>query len=304
VAAKHVKVKPVDCEPDEVIARNIIHNCQMIKNWLGPCKTHDMQAWLFSAGPSLDFATKEMFPKKYFDGLPRDSYRIFCIKHALPALKEAGVIPDFCVALDPREIKGTSTHGKPREELYAAAPKETTMLIASMTHPSVTKYLLDRGYKVVGWHAASGALNSLLEQGIMKQCIQLDGGTSSAMRTLSIAHHLGFREANLVGFDCSLEGEPKENELQPSDKPGGPERYKYFEVKNPKDKRDQFEFWASGELVAQAQDIEAALANAKLADLELRFYGLDPENSYGGNVVEHTKNLTKFPLYEERFPNV
>lgn len=299
--AKHVKVKPIDCVSQDELKRNILANMQMIKAWLGPCRVHDRTAWIFSAGPSLEFAVNQMFTKEYFAGLDKDKHKIFCIKHALPTLKAAGITPDFCVALDPRPIKGVSTHGEVREGLYAAAPRETIMLIATMTHPSVTQYLLERGYKVVGWNAASDALIELSKEGQISQVIQIDGGTSSAMRALSLAHHIGFREANLIGFDCSLAGEPKENEWMPSEN-GKPPRLKYFPVVNPKDARDQFEFWTSGELVAQAQDLESALKNNRLNDLEIRMYGTDPENSYGGNIYEHTKNLTLFPRFEERFP--
>jgi len=226
----------------------------------------------------------------------------------LPQLAKAGIVPDFCVALDPRDIKGTSTHDIVREELYAAAPRETVMLIASMTHPSVTQYLLNHGYKVIGWHAASSAINELVESGSMKSAITIAGGTSSAMRAISLAHHFGFRKAKCIGYDCSLAEEPPE-EQKATTVMAGPaegkqkEKPKYIEVFNPNDKKDRFSFWTTGELVAQAQDIEATLQNMQLSDLEVRFYAMDPQRSYGGNIVEHTKNNTIFPSIEKRFAN-
>jgi len=306
MAAQAIKIKPVDCIPQEALQENILQNLKLIKEWAGPCRVNEGTAWLFSAGHSLDFATNSMFTKEYFLGLPKDSYGIFCIKHALPQLAKAGIVPNFCVALDPRDIKGTSTHDIVREDLYAAAPRETIMMIASMTHPSVTEYLLMRGYRVIGWHAASSVINDLVEKQVMKSAITIAGGTSSAMRAISLVHHLGYRKAKCIGYDCSLAGPPPEDQRDITVMAGPAEgkqkeKPKYVEVFNPADKRDRFSFWSTGELIAQAQDIEATLQNMQLSDLEVRFYGMDPQRSYGGNIVEHTKNNTIFPSVQKRF---
>lgn len=298
------KITPTDSASDENIKDNILKNQQLIKNWLGPCGVHQQTAWMLSAGPSLKFAMEHMFPKEWWARLDPDSYKIFCIKHALPVLQKAGIKPHFCVALDPRPIKGTSTHGEVREGLYATAPKETIFLIATMTSPSVTEYLMERGHRVVGWHAASHQVNDLIRQGLVNQGVALDGGTSSAMRALSIVQHLGFRKANLVGFDCSyLESEVDYTKTTELEMPDGTKKTKpkYLYARNPADKRDKFGHHTSGELVAQAQDLERALRNGELSDLELRMFATDPQRSYGGNVYEHTPNNTILPRLDERF---
>lgn len=307
MGAQAVKIKPVDCVPQDDLRENILTNVQLIKEWSGPCAVHDGTAWIFSAGPSLEFAVNEMFTKEYFQAL-EGRHTIFAIKHALPLLRYAGITPDFCVALDPRDISGISTHDIVRQDLYQAAPKETKMLIASMTHPSVTKYLLGSGYRVIGWHAAAGVIDAMVEEGVLGPTLTLAGGTCSAMRAITMAQHLGYRKAKCIGFDCSLAGEPEDKTQMittgPADSPkGNKEKPKYFEVLNERDKRDRFTFWTTGELVAQAQDIEALLKNNHMSDLEVRFYAMDPERSYGGNIVEHTPNNTIMPSIEKRFSN-
>jgi len=298
--SKAVKIKPTDCVPDEEIQSNILRNVGLISEWEGPCKVHNGTAWLMSAGPSLKFATASMFPKEYFDDLPND--HIFCIKHALPVLADAGIKPFACVALDPRPISGTSTHGELRESLYASAPKETLMFIATMTHPSVTEYLLENGYRVIGWHAASGQHDRMTKEGRIPPMHSHAGGTCSAMRCISVAHNMGFRKSNLIGFDCSLESEPEDLDAKIHHDPNNKDslKPKYLEVHNPKDK-DRFSFWTTGELVAQAQDIEHALQNEHMMDMELRFYATDKGSSYGGSIVETNPNNTIRPDIAERY---
>jgi hypothetical protein len=298
--SKAIRVKPTDCVEDEEIEKNILENMGLIKEWEGPCKVHDGTAWIMSAGPSLKWAVNNMFRKEYFDDLPQD--RILCIKHALPVLADAGIKPFGCVALDPRPISGVSTHGFAREGLYAAAPKETIMFIATMTHPSVTKYLMDNGYRVIGWHAASNQIDKLVKEGKIPPTLAHAGGTCSAMRCLSMSYGMGFRRANMIGFDCSMEEEPEDTQELLPDSPKLPQqdKKKYVHVHNTKDK-DHFQFWSTGELIAQAQDIEMSLENKHFSDMEIRFYAMDKGSSYGGSIVETTPNNTIRPTIEERY---
>lgn len=300
MTAKPIKIKPKDCVPDQEIEDNIIRNFQLIQEWDGPCKVNSKEAWVMSAGPSLKFATQTMFTKEYFEKLPRDSYEIFCIKHSLPILRDAGIVPFGCVALDPRPISGTSTHGFVRTSLYDAAPKETLMFIASMTHPSVTEHLLEKGYRIIGWHASSSQIDNLVSQGKIPAVLAHSGGTCSAMRCISMSHSMGFRRANMVGFDSSVSGVPEDKDAELPNTIEGEKSKKYLELINPKDK-DSIPFWSTGELVAQAQDLEKALLNEHMLDMELRFYGTDKGRSYGGNIVDSTPNNTIRPTYEERY---
>jgi hypothetical protein len=114
---------------------------------------------------------------------------------------------------------------------------------------------------------------------------------------------MGFRKANLIGFDASLANPPEnpdEKHISTGNDGNEKEKNKYIEVYNPKDK-DHYEFWSTGELIAMAQDIENSLKNQHLMDMELRFYATDKGRSYGGNVVETTPNNTLFPTYQERY---
>jgi hypothetical protein len=82
-----------------------------------------------------------------------------------------------------------------------------------MTDPSVTKYLMKKGANIKGWSAYSEALRdtSITDKlqiakgtGIEEGETLVSGGTCAAMRTISIAHILGFRNFELFGFDCSV----------------------------------------------------------------------------------------------------
>jgi hypothetical protein len=129
------------------------------------------------------------------------------------------------LSLDPRPITGTSTHGVVRKDLFKKIEKKTKFFVASMTDPSVTKHLIDKGAEIHGWHAFTESLRDPEEQkkavhnnsvtlnpdiGIPQGSTLITGGTCAAMRALGIFHTMGFRFFDLFGFDCSME-EPNED---------------------------------------------------------------------------------------------
>ena len=67
-----------------------------------------------------------------------------CVKHSYPHLLANGIKPWACVVLDPRSIEGESTHGIVRKDLFKTIDPSTKFFIASMTDPSVTKYLIEK----------------------------------------------------------------------------------------------------------------------------------------------------------------
>lgn len=251
------KVQPHDCVPQAALKDNINENMSLIKPWMTFVKPHNSTAIIASAGPSLKSNMKHI--KK----AQKKGAKVFCVKHSYPMLIEAGIIPDYCVILDPREIDGVSTHGKVRKDLFKDASKQTKFLVASMTHPSVTKYFLDNGFDVIGWHALTGELQAVFkekEKELNKHTVvSVQLGTCSAMRALGVAEILGFRSYELCGFDSSIQGTPD----NPDEKldTGMP---KYYEVSlladNPQVFKGRSEakgsqvFWTTGELVALYQD--------------------------------------------------
>ena len=130
-----------------------------------------------------------------------------------------------------------------------------------MTEPSVTKFLLDKGATVIGWHAFSQAV---AEQEIMKDKMLITGGTCAAMRSVGLMHTLGFRTFKLYGFDSCLAKVPSKEDQKKKTEEGTP---KFLEVNiNGKS------FWTTGELLAQAQDFEKLIERLDV-DMDLRVYG-------------------------------
>lgn len=260
-------VRPRDCMPKDYIINNINENLDLIKNWelIKNCKVNDEHAIIVSAGPSLDYAKLRYVIKK-------TKGKVIAVKHSYPKLLENGIQPWACVVLDPRPITGVSTHGIVRSQLFKNIDKETKFLVASMTDPSVTKYISKRTNNVHGWHAYSEAIKQSAEgnfelsvkANIPPTATFVTGGTCAALRAIGMHHILGFRQFHLFGFDCSLPSlSEKQKKEKLDDKP------KYLRVET-----DGDEFWTTGELLAMAQDCEK-LFNSKDVDMNIHFYGKD-----------------------------
>lgn len=254
---------------------------------------------MVSAGPSLNRLLTNGFLRKDWFGQDKPR-KLFTIKHALPILDKHGISPDFCVVLDPRPIQGISTHGFLREKLYSKAPKTTKFLVASMTHPSVTKYLIKNGYQLWGWHSAANGLVTQkqdLERGVppgplqhVKQFIQ--GGTCSATRSISLSHYLGFRECNLVAFDSNLAGIPDNKEV--TEVIEGKDIKKFWPIRI----GDSEEFYTTGELIAQLQDLQMFMSD-EMADIKINILGADKGTSLVGALNESIVNKTHLKHYSE-----
>lgn len=236
-----LQIRSKNSVDDKALLENIKHNMNVIKNWIRPSVSHNHKALMISAGRSL---------KGHLDGIKKkqeEGYKIFCIKHALPKLVEAGIEPDGVFILDPRTIEGYSTHGVKRADLYATVPKNTILFVASMTAKDVTDHLISLGVKVVGWHAAvTGLLEYLQSVGINDMMI--NNGTSSATRAIGVLRMLGFRHLELVAFDSDVE-EPTEAQKRERNVEGP---MKYSQVVDD----DGSVFWSTGELLAQVQDLK------------------------------------------------
>lgn len=245
--AQHLEVTPKSSAPAEHIKDNILTNIELIDEWFERCEPLGVDCVIASAGPSLEYGIKDI----------RDNQIIITVKHALPRLKKMGIVPEFCSVLDPRSIYETSTLGHTREDLYKTADKSTTFIVASMTDPSVTRWLLDNGYRVLGYHTMTPEM-TLLPKPIFNDIKNfiIQGGTSSATRSVEIAHFLGFRQVTLAGFDCSF-AEPKPTNIY-EDYNNKATRQMYLKVN-----LGGQEFFTTGELVAQWQDVRSILANPK-----------------------------------------
>ena len=288
-------VQPRDCVPKEEILDNINENIDLIKDWdfVQNCDINDEHIIIASAGPSLDFEELKAVQEK-------NNAKIVCVKHSYPLLLEAGIQPCACVILDPRPISGTSTHGIVRTELFKEIDQTTKFFIASMTDPSVTKFIMDKTKNVYGWHAFSQAVADIVSGKVeidYKLKIDKDnatfvsGGTCAAMRAIGMMHIFGFRNFHLFGFDCSVDGlteEQKKEKLEDGVRP------KYMPVEI-----NDCHFWTTGELLAMAQDCEKLFDNPQV-EMAVHFYGENTLVSEVYKLSKRSKPKSYMDLIEEK----
>ena len=277
-----IVVTPKDSRPKEEIINNVLENKKLIKefDWIKTSKINAETAIVVSGGNTTDF-------KLLKERIKNTNSKVFCVKHSYPKLIEAGIQPFACVILDPRPIEGVSTHGVKRKDLFKKVDKETIFLIASMTDPSVTKYLIKKGANIKGWQAYSDALRDLSikdkivvdkSTGIEEGSTLITGGTCAAMRTIAIAHTLGFRNFELFGFDCSVGKVTEKMKKETTDTEQTRPKYMQVETNGTK-------FWTTGELLAMAQDCEKLFDDVQM-DMGISFFG---ENTLAAAVWKQSK---------------
>lgn len=253
-----LRVNPVDCMPKPHIQKNVVTNMKLLKRWISKkAQLHDGKAIVVSAGLSLPKYLKEIKEKQ------RQGAKIFAVKHALPTLLKAGIVPWALVVLDPRNVKGESTHGIVRTSLLDSIPKETKCFIASMSDPSVTRHIMKRNKNCYGWHAYTNSLAQFKK--IPPNALMVTGGTCAAWRCIGLGNTLGFTEFDLYGFDFYVD--PKSVDLKAKDEKGRP---KYLKIAvGPKRKK----FYSTGELVAAAQDAQEIFKRVPDMGLVVRCHG-------------------------------
>jgi hypothetical protein len=299
-----IVVNPRDCVPKDYIRDNIKSNMKIInKNkWIGKYKLHKDTGIIVSGGPHTDYDELRSVIKE------NPNSKLMCVKHSYPHLLKENIIPWACIVLDPRPITGTSTHGVLRKTLFEKIELKTKFFIASMTDPSVTKYLQENNADIWGWHAFTESLRDPEEQkkGIQNNQVKLNdtlgipqgatlitGGTCAAMRSIGMMHTMGFRDLHLFGFDCCLKEEPtKEMKKETTGAEDEEPRPKYFQVavKNKP-------YWTTGELLAMAQDCERTF-NEDSMGIYFTFHG---KNTLAADLWSISNEQDKLQPYEDFF---
>lgn len=219
--------------PDKTIQQNILENQAQIKNWINPCKEHDEEIVVVSAG--LMMIAEDLEPEI------KAGRKIVAVKHALDPLKASGIKPWACILLDPREHLTKFVENPDTDVIW---------FVASQVDPRVVKKLLDSGCNVWGYHASVGAGEDHLTERQYYSIIR--GGSATATRGLYVLNALGFRRFRLYGYDLCYPDKPNLNE---KDEFG---QMKYFEVSiEAKATNYQLKraFWSKGELLAQYQEM-------------------------------------------------
>jgi len=230
-----IQVKPVDSVDKSIQLEYIVENTDAIPEWLSSYQAHDRVALLVSAGPTLPDYLKDIKAKQNAGAV------VFCVKHAYPMLREAGIRPDFTVVLDPRPIDGISTHGVVRTSLFEGMGPADKVLLASMTHPSVRLELEKARARLIGWHAQTASFASDLLTNLKKGLV-VGGGTCSATRMPMLAFTMGFRRFEFFGYDF----------FYPADTPATQLKQALMKVTLGDNAK---EFLTTGELVAAMQDL-------------------------------------------------
>lgn len=277
-----LKIVPQDSMPKEHILNNANESDKLFTRWLQPCYSHNRKAIIVSAGRSW-IQHKETIRKAQQDG----AY-IVCIKHSLPLLMAEGIVPDGCAILDPRPVDAKSTHGILRTTLFDRIDPKTTFYVASMTDTSVTKYVLNKTDKVVGWFAWTQALAQAKPP---EGQPVVTGGTCAAWRAVSLLEILGFRHIRLYGFDFTVDGASIDKTL--IDEKGRP---KYMEI-HVGEEGSMKTMWTTGELAAGIQDTPAIMQQTVTRGMDVSIVG-DEGAAFLWNFIR-TKNgvNTKGPTY-------
>lgn len=225
--------------PNEEIQSHIRENQKIIRNWVRECTKNDEQIVVVSAGPQL-------MAEDVLDDY-RAGKKIVAVKHAMEALKEAGIKPWACILLDPR----------PHVNDFVRDPDPDVLwFVASQVNPKVTTALLMAGCKVWGYHASVGAEEGHLTA--LQPEALIGGGSATATRGLFLLKHLGFHRMKLFGYDLCYPDKP---DLNARDDIGQP---KYLEMSvgwnNPLYNMKKC-FWSEPQLIAQFEEMNQLIQN-------------------------------------------
>ena len=253
-------VKTQNCVPDEEIRNNISYSVTKLDNWIPLCERHDEIAVFCSGGPKL---------KDDLDDVREWEERgakIFCVKHSHDYLIEQGIIPWGCMLLDPRNHVQDFIDNPHPDVLY---------FVATMCHPSTLDRLLEKGAQIWGYHALVGAgedkmIPKLRPDGTPH--FMIGGGSTSAVRGISVLHTIGFRKYYLYGYDSCYWDQV---DMDAKTKTGA---QKYFNVEVMGRK-----FTTDAELLAQAQDFEKLLKVPQ--EIEM--------NVMGDGIIKHIWEATR-----------
>lgn len=189
----NIQVKTQNCIPDDQIKENIEYSTRKPRRFVKHCKTHDKTAIIVAAGPSFmddidEIRELSLDPQNH----------IYCVKSNYTKIIENGVKVFGCTLLDPRAHVSAFI-----DKIY----DDVTFFVATMCDQSTVDYV-EKAKNVLFWNALVGAgetdyIAKLVEE--EKRPISIDmvrGGSTAAMRTISLASVLGYKKVILYGFDC------------------------------------------------------------------------------------------------------
>lgn len=148
--------------------------------------SHDGTFLIAGSGPSLPDFADEM-RAEVENGRP-----ICAVNGAHEFLLGKGIEPTFFLSLDPRP--GICAH-------LTEIGEDTIYLMASRCHPRVFDALLEKGAKVILWHAMPDSMEATA---FPKGTMLVGGCSTSGLRALNVAYYMGFRRFVMYGVDSCL----------------------------------------------------------------------------------------------------
>lgn len=154
--------------------------------WFAKIKGNNIPIALVGGGPSVK-AEIEKLKEFQAAGFP-----IVACGSSHDYLVSQGVIPDFCTLCDPDPITGA----------YVTKHNDkTTYLIALSCDPSVFELLKDRKFYV--WNCRSDEAAEAVKEDIVGH-VDILGGCTVGLRSISIVMCLGFNNIHFWGFDSCM----------------------------------------------------------------------------------------------------
>ncbi len=156
----------------------------------GPSKAHDKEIVIVGSGPSVKGQIKKI------RALKRKDCFILAVKGAHDFLFKNKIAPHAALAVDPQPHIVRCF----RRKLPEGEPVRPAYLIGSQCSPELFDYLSDQ--RVILWHLLAAS-----SQEILKNKIQIGGGSTSGSRAMVVGWMMGFRKFHLFGFDSCLQGD-------------------------------------------------------------------------------------------------
>lgn len=262
----NIVIKTRNCVPSENILANVKYASTLIKDWMIQTAPHNFTAVVVSGGPSFrDYA------EEIRELASRPDHFLFCVKTSHDWLIEQGIIPFGCFLLDPR----------PHVLDFIENPhKEIKYFCATMCHPVTVDKVVNSGAKVYGYNALVGSGEEEVVKREGKSPILVGGGSTAAIRGISVLNAIGFKRFELFGFDSCYDNKPDEVH-------GFNKKKKAIETEIAGRK-----FWTDPELLAQAQDFDKLIKQSPHLDINL----------HGDGMIQHIwLSRPQFPDFKETY---
>jgi SAM-dependent methyltransferase len=164
-------------------------------------------AVVVGGGPSAADYIEEIRAKQ------RDGAAVFSLNGAAQWLRANGVTPDFHVLLDARRENITFlSHAMENE---AAGARMTVYLLAAQCHPDLFAFLSENGCDVRLWHVDAGDDIACSTKQIEPNAHLVSIGTTVGLSVLNLILMMGYRRADLYGYDSSAAGRAHHAYSQP-----------------------------------------------------------------------------------------